>query len=41
LIIQTMIMKLSQKESLAYLKDKGIEISVPYYYRLKKNIQTS
>jgi hypothetical protein len=26
LIIQTMIMKLSQKESLAYLKDKGFDV---------------
>ena len=31
----------SEKESLAYLKDRGFDISVPYYYRLKKNIQQS
>ena len=36
-----MVMKVSEKESLAYLKDKGFEISVPYYYRLKKSIQQS
>ncbi|TLX87117.1 MAG: hypothetical protein E6K97_09400 [Thaumarchaeota archaeon] len=40
-IIQTIVMCLSEKESLAYLKDKGFEISVPYYYKLKKNIQQS
>jgi len=34
-------MKLSEKESLAYLKDKGFEISAMHLYRLKKNIQTS
>jgi hypothetical protein len=36
-----MVMKLSEKESLAYLKDKGFEISAMHLYRLKKNIQTS
>jgi hypothetical protein len=40
-IIQTMLMRLSEKESIEYLKDRGFEISVPYYYRLKKNIQQS
>jgi DNA repair ATPase RecN len=40
-IIQTIVMRLSEKESLAYLKDRGFDISVPYYYRLKKNIQQS
>jgi hypothetical protein len=34
-------MRLSEKESIQYLKDRGFEISVPYYYRLKKNIQQS
>ncbi|HEX7178426.1 MAG TPA: hypothetical protein VF220_01790 [Nitrososphaeraceae archaeon] len=34
-------MKLSEKESLAYLKDKGFEISVQHFYRLKKGIQQS
>ncbi len=36
-----MIMKLSEKESLAYLKDKGFEISAMHLYRLKKGIQQS
>ena len=36
-----MIMKLSEKESLAYLKDRGFEISAMHLYRLKKNIQQS
>ncbi len=40
-IIQTIVMRLSEKESVQYLKDRGFEISVPYYYRLKKNIQQS
>ena len=40
-IIQTIVMRLSEKESLAYLKHRGFDISVPYYYRLKKNIQQS
>jgi hypothetical protein len=34
-------MKLSENESLAYLKDKGFEISAMHFYRLKKNIQQS
>src|SRR3546814_21094995 len=38
---QTIVMRLSEKESIQYLKDRGFEISVPYYYRLKKNIQQS
>lgn len=36
-----MIMKLSEKESLAYLKDKGFEISVQHFYRLKQSIKQS
>ena len=36
-----MIMKLSEKESLAYLKDKGFEISAMHLYRLKNNIKKS
>ena len=40
-IIHCMVLKLSQKESLAYLKDKGFEISIQHFYRLKKNIQQS
>lgn len=34
-------MKLSEKESLAYLKDKGFEISVQHFYRLKQSIKQS
>ena len=41
LIIQTMIMRLTQNESMQYLHDKGFEISVPQFYRLKKTIQQS
>ena len=33
-IIQTMVMKLSEKESLEYLKDKGFSISHDTYYRM-------
>jgi hypothetical protein len=36
-----MVMRLSEKESLAYLKDKGFEISMQHFYRLKKSIQES
>ncbi len=36
-----MVMKLSEKESLAYLKDRGFEISAMHFYRLKKSIQQS
>jgi hypothetical protein len=36
-----MIMRLSEKESLTYLKDKGFEISVNHFYRLKRKIQES
>ena len=36
-----MIMKLSEKESLVYLKDRGFEISAMHLYRLKKGIQQS
>jgi hypothetical protein len=40
-IIQTMVMKLSEKESLEYLHDKGFKISRDSYYRLKRKIQAS
>ena len=40
-VIQCMVMKLSEKESIKYLKDRGFKISVQYFYRLKKNIQES
>ena len=36
-----MVMKLSEKESFAYLKEKGFEISAMHLYRLKKSIQKS
>jgi DNA repair ATPase RecN len=36
-----MLMRLSEKESLSYLKDKGFEISVNHFYRLKRKIQES
>ena len=41
LIIQTMVMRLSEKESLEYLHDKGFKISRDSYYRLKRNLQKS
>lgn len=40
-IIQTMIMRLSEKEPLSYLPDKGFNIKCAYYYRLKKQIVES
>jgi hypothetical protein len=40
-IIQTIVMRLSEKESLSYLEDKGFKISSPYYYRLKRKIAES
>ena len=40
-IIQTMVMRLSEKESLEYLDDKGFKISRDSFYRLKRNIQKS
>jgi hypothetical protein len=36
-----MLMRLSEKESLSYLKDKGFEISANHFYRLKRKIQES
>ena len=36
-----MIMRLNEKESLAYLKDNGFEISANHFYRLKRKIQES
>jgi hypothetical protein len=36
-----MLTRLSEKESLVYLKDKGYEISIQHFYRLKKGIQES
>ena len=40
-IIQTMVMRLSEKDSLEYLHDKGFKISRDSFYRLKRNIQKS
>ena len=40
-IIQAMAMNLSEEESLAYLKDRGFQISWQYFYRLKKRIKES
>jgi hypothetical protein len=36
-----MVMRLSEKESMQYLGDRGFKISVQHFYRLKKNIQQS
>ena len=41
LIIQTIVMRLTQNESMQYLHDRGFTISVPQFYRLKKSIQQS
>ena len=40
-IIQTMVMRLSEKESLNYLAERGFKVSVQHLYRLKKAIQQS
>lgn len=40
-VIQTMVMKLSESESLQYLDDKGFKISRDSFYRIKRNIQQS
>jgi hypothetical protein len=40
-IIQTMVMKFSEKESMQFLSDKGFKISVPQFYNLKRKIQNS
>jgi hypothetical protein len=40
-IIQTIVMRLSEKESMQYLSERGFNISIPYYYRLRKSIQNS
>lgn len=36
-----MVMKLSEKESMEYLKDRGFKISTQHFYRLKKQIRES
>ena len=40
-VIQCIVMKLSEKESLAYLRSRDYEISVQHLYRLKKEIKES
>ena len=40
-IIQTMVMRLSEKESLNYLAERGFKVSVQHLYGLKKAIQQS
>jgi hypothetical protein len=40
-VIQTMIMRLTEKEALSYLKDRGFTISRESYYRYKRKIQQS
>lgn len=40
-IIHTMVMKLSEKESMSYLSDRGFKISIPQFYRIKRKIQES
>lgn len=40
-IIQTIVMKLSEQESLEYLKDRGFTISRDSYYRYKRKISKS
>lgn len=40
-VIQTMIMRLTEKEALSYLKDRGFTISRESYYRSKRKIQQS
>jgi len=38
-IIDTMIMRMSEKESIQYLASKGYEMAPRHYYRLKKGIK--
>lgn len=40
-IIQAMVMKLSEDESIKYLKDRGFMISTQHFYRIKKAIKES
>jgi hypothetical protein len=40
-IIQAMVMRFSEKESMQYLHDKGFTISRDSFYRLKRKIQES
>jgi DNA repair ATPase RecN len=36
-----MIMRLSEKDSMQYLHDRGFSISIQHFYRIKKRIQES
>lgn len=36
-----MVMRLSEKESMQYLHDRGFKISVQHFYRLKQSIKQS
>ena len=40
-VIQCIVMKLSEKESLEYLHNKGFQKSRQHYHRIKKNIKES
>lgn len=40
-IIQCVVMRLSERESIQYLHDKGFKISRDSFYRLKRSIQQS
>ena len=40
-MVHTMVMRLSEKESLAYLKANGFEIASPTYYKYKAKIKGS
>ncbi len=39
--MRCMVMRLDEKESLAYLEEEGYDISRAQFYRIKKNIQDS
>jgi hypothetical protein len=41
LVMRCMIMRLDEKESLAYVNDQGYELSRVQYYRVKKKIKDS
>lgn len=40
-VIECMCLHISEKESLSYLKDRGLTISRAEFYRLKKEVQES
>ena len=41
LVMRCMIMRLDERESLAYVTDQGYDISRAQYYRVKKKIKDS